>query len=295
MPSVTTRALSLLFRVTRKRQMGTPERARRRIHAPKDDAAPPAPMRHAYRVTERGTAGFPVYTVRPKDGPEPEKAVLYLHGGAYVSSITPWHWRLVALMADQGCRIEVPLYGLAPDHTHREAHPFVDRVWADLTAEIPAARTVLAGDSAGGGLAAALDQRLAARGAEGPARSILLAPWVDAALDDPEIAVVEARDPWLARAGLHECMRMWSDGDDLADPRLSPLYGEHRGTAPMDVYVGTHDLFWPDLRRLRDRREGAEARTDLITCPGAFHVYPLVPCPEGRRARMRILAALRTL
>lgn len=295
MPSVTTRALSLLFRVTRKPQLATVERARRRIDAPKDDPAPPAPLRHRYRVTEREVAGFPVYTVQSSDGPEPQRAVLYLHGGAYVSSITPWHWRLIALMADQGCRVEVPLYGLAPGHTHREAHPFLDRVWADLVADVPASRTVLAGDSAGGGLAVALDQRRVARGQEGPARMILIAPCVETTLTHPGIAEIEPHDPWLATVGLHECVRAWAGGDDPADPRLSPLYGAHEGTAPMDVYVGTHDLLLPDLRRLRERRSAAGARTDLITCPGAFHVYPLVPCPEGRRARLRILASLRRL
>lgn len=80
-----------------------------------------------------------------------------------------------------------------------------------------------------------------------------------------------------------------------AEPRLSLLRGAHEGTAPMDVYVRTHDLLLPDLRRLRERRLAAGARSDPITCPGACHVYPLLPCPEGRRARMRSLASLRNV
>jgi acetyl esterase/lipase len=42
------------------------------------------------------------------------RAVLYLHGGAYISEIAPRHWAVISRMADAGVRVEVPSDGLAP-------------------------------------------------------------------------------------------------------------------------------------------------------------------------------------
>lgn len=292
MPSLSVRALSLLFRLTRKRTMVTTERARKRIAAPKADPTPPSVIIGERRVSRRAVDGFDVYTVLPAGDREPERAVLYLHGGAYVSSITPWHWRLITRMADRGLRVEVPLYGLAPKYTHREAFPFLGRVHRELCAEVPAERTAFVGDSAGGGLALALAQAAPDLGLSLPVRMVLIAPCVEVTMTNPGIAEVEPHDPWLASAGLLECARSWAGGDPLHDPRLSPLHGPMEGLPPTDVFVGTHDLLMPDLRLLRDRLVAEGVPMNLVEEPGAFHVYPLVPCPEGRRARDQILDLL---
>ncbi|MFB8764781.1 alpha/beta hydrolase fold domain-containing protein [Nocardiopsis alba] len=295
MPSPSVRALNLLLRATRKPRMATERAARARLAGSEGIAIPPALLLPGHVVRRREVAGRPVYTVLPKRGGAPERAVLYLHGGAYVAPITPWHWWLVGRMADQGTRVEVALYGLAPEHTHREALPFLERVYRELIDAVPARRVALAGDSAGGGLALALAQRVIGAGLPAPGRSILVSPWVDATMTNPEIAGIEPRDPWLASIGLRISAEAWAGGDDPSVPGLSPLHGSMEGLPPTDVYVGTHDLFLPDVRLACERMRRAGVRVDLEEAEGLFHVYPLVPCPEGRRARDRILRRLRGL
>lgn len=292
MPSLSVSALSLLFRLTRKRTMVTAERARKRIVAPKADPTPPSVIVGERRVTRRTVGGFDVYTVLPAGDLVPERAVFYVHGGAYVSSITPWHWRLIMWMADRGLRVEVPLYGLAPKYTHRDAFPFLEQVYRELSTDVPVERTAFAGDSAGGGLALALAQAIPDLGLSRPGRMVLIAPCTDVTMTNPGIAEVEPLDPWLASVGLLECARSWAGGDPLSDPRLSPLHGPVENLPPTDVFVGTHDLLLPDLRLLRDRMVEVGTPVTLVEEPGAFHVYPLVPCPEGRRARAQILDVL---
>jgi acetyl esterase/lipase len=299
MPSLAAHALSLLFRFTRKPQLATEAAARARVAAPKWDPAPPRRYFGTHRISERTVGGFPVYTVLPagpSQGTEPpERAVVYLHGGAYVSAITSWHWALITRIADQGVRVEVPLYGLAPDHTHREALPFVEQVYRELLADVAAGRTAFAGDSAGGGLALALSQTLPGAGLPVPGRLVLISPWVEMTMTNPGIAGIEPKDPWLATVGGLVCAHAWADGDDLADPRLSPVNGPMAGQPPTDVYIGTRDLFLPDVRELCDRLAGAGVPVRKEEAEGLFHVYPLIPCPEGARARDRILRTLREL
>ncbi|MFD6950021.1 esterase [Nocardiopsis sp. TSRI0078] len=300
MPSLVARVLSLAFRVARKRPMETVEGARQRIGEPKDDPAPPAWVAKRHGITRRAVGGFDSYTVLPREGRpnrpgRPDKAVLYVHGGSYISEISPWHWVLISRMADTGCRVEVPLYGLAPQHTYREAFGFLQAVYRELLEHVEAERTVFAGDSAGAGLALALAQTLHGAGLPRPARLILVSPWADLTMSNPDIVKVEGDDPWLSPVGLKEAARVWAGGDRLADPRLSPINGVLSDLPPVDLYIGTHDVFLPDTRRLHAMIAEAGGTVELHEEEGAFHVYPLVPVPEGSRARARIIGTVQEL
>ncbi|WP_245160255.1 alpha/beta hydrolase, partial [Blastococcus sp. CT_GayMR20] len=99
------------------------------------EAPPPKKLTTRHDVTCRAVGGFPVWTVRPWTGSG--RAAVYLHGGAYISGIAPQHWALIGRLADAGVRVEVPLYGLAPQHTYRDANPFVHEVYRQLAVEEP--------------------------------------------------------------------------------------------------------------------------------------------------------------
>lgn len=285
--------VAAFLRLAYKPRMATAELGRARLGEPKGPSGPPAKLRKRHRVTTRRIDGFACHTVAPAGRPA-DRAAIYLHGGAYVSEIAPQHWALVSRLADAGVRVEVPSYGLAPRHTYRDAYPFVTDVYRDLLAEVDASAITVLGDSAGGGLALGLARTLQDAGLPQPRRLVLIAPWLDLTLSNPNLPAVEARDPWLSSAGLHVAAEAWAGGDDPTDPRLSPLNGPLAGLAPVDVYVGTRDICLPDALLLRDRgaAEGAEVR--LTVCEGAVHVYPLLPVPEGRAAARRIVEDVAT-
>jgi epsilon-lactone hydrolase len=289
MASLQMSGVRMALRLTRKRQMATAERARKRIAAPKGPSGPPARLRRRHDVSTRQVEGFPCHTVAPR-GRRAERAAVYLHGGAYISEISPQHWALISRLADAGVRVEVPSYGLAPQHTYREAYPFLTAVYRQLLADVDASAVTLAGDSAGGGLALGLAQTLLGTDLPQPRRLVLISPWLDLTLSNPDLAAVA--DPWLSRVGLVEAARVWAGGDDQTDPRLSPLNGPLAGLAPMDVYVGTRELCHPDVLLLQERAAAAGADLRVTVCPGAVHVYPLVPAPEGRAAAREIVVSV---
>jgi monoterpene epsilon-lactone hydrolase len=288
MASLQMRAVSVVLRLTAKPRMATVERARKRIEEPKGSSEPPAGLRSRHDVATRQVQGFPCHTVTPRDG-SAARAAVYLHGGAYISGIAPQHWALISGLADAGVRVEVPHYGLAPQHTHREAYPLVAEVYRDLLTEVDASAITIAGDSAGGGLALGFAQTLAAEGLPQPRKLVLLSPWLDLTLSHPDLAALERRDPWLSIAGLVEAGECWAGGDDPTQPRLSPINGPLSGLAPMDVYVGTRELCLADVRLLEERASTAGADLDVTVCEGAVHVYPLVPAPEGKAAARAIV------
>ena len=282
------RVISGVLRLTRKPRTATVERARERIAAPKGSPEPPAALSSRHHVRTRQVRGFLCTTVAPRQGAT-GRAVVYLHGGSYTGQIAKQHWALVSKLADAGVRVEVPLYGLAPQHTYRDAYPFVTEVYRDLLAEVDASAVTIAGDSAGGGLALGFAQTLAAEGLPQPRRLVLLSPWLDLTLSHPDLPALEPRDPWLNIDGTVEAGKVWAGGDDPTQPKLSPINGQLAGLAPMDVTVGTRELCLPDVLLLQERAAAAGAQLRVTVCPGAVHVYPLVPAPEGRAEARRIV------
>src|SRR6185295_17054509 len=112
------------------------------------------------------------------------------------------------------------------------------------------------GDSAGGGLALAYAISSIRRGRPVPAGMVLIAPWLDATLSNPEIAAVEALDPWLARPGLVAAGRAWAMGDHPERWEVSPIYAGDEDLArlpPTTVFIGTHDILHPDVVALGRR------------------------------------------
>jgi acetyl esterase/lipase len=285
--------LAAQLRRTRKPQYATRAAAVARLVEPKGPSAPPAGLGRRCQVTFDVIDSFEVFTVRPRDGIATSHdggTVVFLHGGAYVGEIQPQHWKLIEELTTHLCRpVVVPIYGLAPAHHVLEAMALMQVVLEDATAVGP---TYLVGDSAGGALALAAASAWCAAGLPPPRGLTLIAPWLDASLSNPQIAVIEHSDPWLSRTGLSVFAQSWAGTLDVADSRVSPLFGDLTDVPIIDLYVGDHDITVADCRLLRDRLP--ENRIRYHEQPGAVHVYPLLPAPEGREARRELIAHIKT-
>lgn len=287
------KAVGWYVRRTRKPLWANAQRFHTHAHGPKANPEPPRALRTRHAVSERRIHGFMHYSVAPRQGAG-QRVVVYLHGGGYVNEIAPQHWQLIGRMADAGLRVEVPIYGLAPQHGFTAAYAMLAELIGQLHAT-PGTQVLLAGDSAGGGLALGLAQALPAMGLPMAEQITLIAPWLDITCANPEIDALEPRDPWLAKPGALLAGQLWAQGTDPTDPRLSPIYGPLQGLPPMDVYIGTHDIFYPDVLLLQQRVQAlapATPRLQLNVCPQACHVYPLLPVPEGRSAAGQLVQRL---
>lgn len=290
-------------RLRKSRDLDTVEAERRRIegwHATLDPTLPTrAVPRFAKRfsvVTEQltGPRGcFPSYVITPR-GLDPQHTIVYLHGGGFVAPIDPFHLRYVARLARAiGARVVLPDYPLAPERCWRDSHAaLVDLTarWAGDSRDL-----VLAGDSAGGGLALALAQSLRDRGGPQPSHLLLHSPWADLTTSTPETAEFSARDPWLFLGKLRAYAAWWAGSpDDLARPEVSPALAPLDGLPPALMFCGTRDSLAPGCRLLA--RRAAESTWDLtyVERPDLIHVFPLLPgLPEARAAWRQTLDFLR--
>lgn len=288
------RAVALYVRLTRKKRYATEEAGIAFLHSQKGPSDPPRDAVVRCDVSTHEVRGRDVHVLRRRGTAAPTHGVVvYLHGGAYTNEVVEQQWTFAAGLARQtGFEVQVPIYGLAPHSTALEA---LDLVTDIVTGVVDAGRRcVLAGDSAGGGLALVTAQSVPKHVRDGIAGLVLIAPWIDLAMTNPEVDEIEPTDPWLTRAGLHPIARSWAGGLAVDDPRVSPLHGDLADLPPVEVWVGTRDITLPDCREL-GRRMPSGAPFALHVEEGAIHDYPLLPAPEGRAARREIAARVSAL
>lgn len=196
--------------------------------------------------------------------------VLYLHGGGYTTGSPRTHRALAAWLArDAGVPAHVPDYRLAPEH------PFPAALEDALAAYRALAETgpvVVAGDSAGGGLALALALALRERGLPAPAALLLLAPLVDLRESTP-LATVPG-EALLNVAWARANHRAYA-GDDLANPKVSPLLADLRGLPPTLVQFGSDDLLRPQSEALLEALAAAGVPAQRDFSEGLWHVFQL--------------------
>ena len=242
--------------------------------------APPAWLRRRVRIARGEVAGVRCYRLSPSgpDAPPAGRRVLYLHGGAYVGEISSHHWRFLArLVRASRATITVPIYTLAPQAVATETVAQVAGVQRELGA------AVVMGDSAGAGLALAVAQRLRDTEGRRPEQLVLLSPWVDATMTNPEIAAMAPRDPLLGIQALALSGALYAGPDGPAAPPASPINGDLAGLGRVTVLIGTRDLLLPDARRLRDAVEAAGTPVAYVEEPDMLHDWMLLPIPEAAR------------
>ena len=236
-------------------------------------------------------AGVPCARIRSAALPAGSTArIVYLHGGSYTAGSLTSHRGTMARLAGAAAAEVVGVdYRLAPEHPFPagldDAHAVYRAVLDDGTAPHD---VVVAGDSAGGGLAAALLLRLRQAGDPLPAGAVLLSPWLDLTLTADAVSAVAGDDPVLRAEALGRSARAYA-GDDLEHPLVSPVLADPAGLPPLLVLVGTAEILLDDSLTFARRAGDAGVQVDLDVGDGLIHVWPaMAGIPEAEESMARI-------
>jgi acetyl esterase/lipase len=292
MASFKSHFIAFVLKHTRKKAFRSVEGLHARIAQmrPVEDPKPGDRILARLEITEHRIEGATVYEAKPKSGAVTRR-ILYLHGGAYCFEMTPFHWNLVAQLAEElNAHVTVPIYPLAPENDFHRIYQVARAVYRQVFTENPNA--MVAGDSAGGNMALVLTMMAAEDGLPLPHKLALISPGIDMTMANPETIEYAKSDPWLDVEGGRESVRLYKAGLDYGDWRISPMYGDLTVLPPTILFSGTRDMLYPDSVVFAGKVKAAGGHVDLVTGKGMIHVWPLIDMPEALPARRRLVEFL---
>ncbi|WP_424979357.1 alpha/beta hydrolase fold domain-containing protein [Leisingera sp. S232] len=220
---------------------------------------------------------------RPRLG----NVILFLHGGAYLAgSARAYQGMLSRLSLAAGLEIAVPDYRLMQDAPFPAPYEDGMAAWQYLRDTGYAAQDILlAGDSAGGGLALALLAGLLAKG-ERPAGLVAFSPWCDLTLGGASLQSNRDRDVIIPAARMQEAVEQYLAGADPADGRASPLFADFRNPPPVLIQAGSTEVLLSDAQRMAERLQEAGGTVSLNIWRNVPHVWQFMAghLPEGQAA-----------
>jgi acetyl esterase/lipase len=255
---------------------------------------PPRGIRARLEVKSFSIAGSHVHVLVPRfEGCG--RCVLYLHGGSYIATFTRQHWNFLAKIAEKTRSVIIaPDYPLAPEHRWAETYRLLFALWERMGEFLPRKSIVLMGDSAGGGLALGFVQALRDARLALPASVIMLSPWLDVTLENPDIGQLSPVDPFLNIGALRTAGRAWAGRSNPRRMEISPVYGHFEGLPPLSLFIGTKDVLLADCRRLWNICAVTGAPLDYYEYEHMLHVWMLLPIRESEHAVAQIMGILAT-
>jgi acetyl esterase/lipase len=241
-------------------------------------------------VVESEDYGLQAFTLNP--GSAAGTLIIYFPGGSYLDAPRASHWQFLnALAADTGATIVVPIYPKLPEYSAQESYEAVLAFYEALVSATDYDRLLVMGDSAGGGMALSLAMQVRDAGLAQPDDLVLICPWVDVTMENPDIADY-AGDPALEADMLSRLGALWAGDLSTTDSIVSPLYGDLTGLGSVYLFTTTGELLYPDIMRLDEALTQAGTEHTTYVTENMFHVWPLFASyniPESQQSYQTIV------
>jgi acetyl esterase len=251
-------------------------------------------------------SGVAIRVVRPEGVASSLPAVLYIHGGGWVLGGFDTHLRLLhELSIGAGVAVVYVDYTPSPEARFPTA---IEQCYAVLQwiaergeeAGLDPKRVVIAGDSVGGNMSAAVTLLAKRRGGPQLRGQLLFYPVTDARMDSGSYRQF-AEGPWLTKAAMAWFWDQYlPDGSQRSDPLASPLLAEAdelRGLPPALVITGSNDVLRDEGEAYAARLAQAGVHTTAVRYVGTIHDFVMLNgiagTPAARGAIAQAIAALR--
>lgn len=219
------------------------------------------------------------------------RVILQLHGGGYIGPMKNIYRRFAVKYSklSYGSDVLSVDYRVAPEYPFPAA--LEDAVWSYRwlleEKKYKHDKIIVAGDSAGGGLALALCLYLKDHNLPLPGGIIVMSPWTDVTLSGESYETKYEIDPLFGNSKenmLYQCSYIGEA--DKKSPYLSPLFGEYKNFPPMLMQVGSYEVLLSDTLAVSEKAKKAGVKVRISVYDGMFHVFQmgLDLIPESREA-----------
>lgn len=250
------------------------------------------PAEYIYELVK--TEQFVMEYLKPKQAVT-GRVILQLHGGGYIGPMKNIYRRFAVKYSQIsfGADVLTPDYRVAPEHPYPAAledaitgyNWLLQQGWQEH-------EIVVAGDSAGGGLALALCMYLKNPKSKASGLGLIcMSPWTDMTQSGASYDFNYERDPLFGntRDSLIYSKDYIQD-EDPTNPYISPLYGNFSGFPPMLIQVGSYEMLLSDSELVAEKAKHAGCKVRLSVYEGMFHIFQMamLMIPESKHAWQEI-------
>lgn len=215
-----------------------------------------------------------IFIVKPKNRDKTDIRILYFHGGSYVAEATEQHWHFIkTIVNDTGATVIFPDYPLTPKYDYKDVFKMVVPLYKEIIERVETNHLILMGDSAGGGLGLALEQRVGEENLPMPSKTILISPWLDVRLTNPAIDEVQKKDKQLNKETLKLAGIAYAGEDGINSYFVNPIDGDLSKLKNVTILTGTYDILNPDVHVLKERAEKVGVLIDVREYEKEGHVW----------------------
>lgn len=251
---------------------------------------PPWIVPDCFNMTHIELKNFSMKLLSLKENPSQDHVIFQLHGGGYMGAVRNAYYVFAGLYNEvsHGCNVLTPDYRVAPEHPYPAAleDAVASYQWL-LDKGYYGEQIIVAGDSAGGGLAMALCMYLKDHHMPMPGGVVAMSPWTDLTASGESYETNYERDPLFGNT--KDSLIYVNDyaGDhDKMDCYISPLFGDFRGFPPMLIQVGSLEMLLSDSVSVAAKAREQGIRVRLSIYEGMFHVFQMayLNIPESKKA-----------
>lgn len=215
-----------------------------------------------------------IFIVTPKNKEKSEIKIIYFHGGSYVAEATKGHWDFIEkIVNDTGATVILPDYPLTPKYNYKDVFEMIEPFYKELIQKVDQNHLVIMGDSAGGGLALALEEKASEEDLPMPGKTILISPWLDVRLTNPKIEEVQKRDKQLNKETLKLAGIAYAGEEGMNSYLVNPVEGDLSKLKNIIIYTGTNDILNPDVYVLKEKAENVGVKIEIKEYEQAGHIW----------------------
>lgn len=230
-----------------------------------------------------------VFSTIPRN--DPDRVIVYIHGGACIYQPVFFHWRFVHDLAVRThCQVLMPIYPKYPDYHCVDNMAVMMDYYERVITPMQAKKVVLMGDSFGGNVAMSMTQEIAKRGLKPVTVLVLMSPCVDNAFTQRDkMLALQPLDVMIKLERIETIMGGWQGELPSTHPWVSPVYG-NLSAFPDDTLLiyGSDEILKADAILLTNRMNELGRPIRSLEYQGMFHTFPLFPVREGFDAIQQI-------
>lgn len=225
--------------------------------------------------------GMKVYSYNGSISKENDRKIIYIHGGSYVEEAMSFQIKFAMEIAKKtNSTLIFPIYPLAPNNNYKITYDLMEKLYK-LVSKYSNNIDFL-GDSAGGGFILSFAMFLRDIKENQPLNIIMLSPWLDISMSNPDLYVAEKHDHMCGIDGTRYEGQLWADGLDIKNYLVSPMFGEFNNLGKMTIITGEREVINSDCHLLDNKLNDLKIEHNFIEYKKQGHDFGTFPTKEGK-------------